>query len=386
MSPENGVVVTWRLTLEPAGFDVAWSLLRASGDAPAVAVDGGLFEDAHHLAAVAESVRPRPVGDGQSTRWDSDLLDPALEASAAHLFGQRLLPEAVRSAVLQDRCVEDPRHEIEIAARGWVATLPWDAFAVDDDLTRLAEVVVVRSAMSPGVIAQRARTTEWGDADDPGLAIIDPGPASGHLGSIFAGESERYPALLWGPNGLAVNDLVAPGAHPMSRNDAAELLAQGGWSRLLYLGHVQAPDPDSPADAALVFERQGRPDLLSAARWLAWPERWPAPARVALIACGSDDAAYLETSGLPAAAVNAGARLVTTTRWPLPADRHDGSARGTTELMLAVHRAHRQSAPVRALRTWQVEQLERWRTRPSFESSPLLWAALSTYAVPGETR
>lgn len=376
---------TWRLTLEPAGVDLAWSLLCARPGEPADAVAGGLSHDIHDLAALAETVRPRAESDGRGTRWESDLLDPPRELIAAQVLGRKLLPDVLRGALLDERPhdgSDEPRHEVEIAARGWVATLPWDALLVGEGI-RLIELAVVRSAMAPGVIAARARVAPWADAEDAGLAIVDPGPATGPLSSIYAGEVERYPSDFWEAGGLAEVDLLAPGAHPMNRDQFGTLMRQRTWSRLLYLGHVDAPEPDSPADAALVFERAGQPDPLTAARWLADPHGWPAPARVALIACGSDDAAYLEASGLPAAAINAGARLVTTTRWPLLADRRSEGHRGTTALTLAVHHAHRSTTPVRALRRWQLSRLAAWRAEPTLESSPLLWAALSTYSVGG---
>lgn len=386
MNQRDDAPTVWRLTLEPAGDDLAWALLRAREGEPTRAVAAGLLDGIQTLLDVADSLHPRVSTHRAQQHWETDLLDPSRELAAALCLGSALLPDPLRAALLADRpsaTARSVRHQVEIAARGWPAALAWDAMAVNGDGVRLLELAQIRAAMSPGVLAHRARVADWGDPSAPGLAVLDPGPVVGRFGSIYAGEPKRYPSRLWAAHGLAREDLVAPGGHPLSRDQFADLVGQTNWSRLLYLGHVQAPDPDSPADAALVFEHDGQPDLLSARRWLAGPDRWPAPARVALIACGSDDAAYQETSGLVAAAVNAGARLVSTTRWPLPVDRRWLGHRATTELTLAVHHAHRRRAPVRALRAWQLDQLHRWRAEPSFETSPLLWAGLRTYAVAG---
>ena len=54
--------------------------------------------------------------------------------------------------------------------------------------------------------------------------------------------------------------------------------------------------------------------VLSARVWLHRPQQWPLPRRVGIIACQVDDAGYVEQTGLTLAALNAGARIVTTTR------------------------------------------------------------------------
>lgn len=386
--------VTWRLTLEPAGADVAWSLLRADDGRAADAVAGGIARDLRSAEALARGLPPRP-GPEDERGWTSDLLDPVLERTAAVALGAAMLPEQLRSALLADCRVTDGeegeghreprRHTVEIAVRGWVSTLPWEALAVDArGAVRLVEAARIVAAMPPGLVADRARTAHSPGLGAPGLAVVDPGPPLGPLGSIYAGEPERYPRLLTGAGGLERGDLLAPGTHPMSSTQWGRLLADAPWSRLLYLGHVLAPWQGTPPETALLFERAGAPDPLSAGQWLAEPDRWPAPERVALIACASDGATFREASGLPVAAVNAGARLVTTTRWALPSDGLTGDRRATTMLALAVHRAHCHVRPISALRDWQRIQLARWRAGGHPSYSPLWWATLSTYAVPPE--
>jgi hypothetical protein len=113
-----------------------------------------------------------------------------------------------------------------------------------------------------------------------------------------------------GSEGFAASDTLAPAGHPMNIDDFADVLTANPWSRLLHLGHIAAGRDDDPA-AALVFQHNGLLPRFTANLWLSEPQRWPAPELVALIGCGSDDARFLEASGLPVAAVNAGAQLVT---------------------------------------------------------------------------
>lgn len=370
----------WRLTVEPVRQGVLWSLLHAPPGRVAEAVDGGLLRD-EDLAEVARSLppgRPEPR-PGAEWNWRSALLDPVRERLVSRRFGESLVPSRLRSALGTTR-VAEPEHSVEVAARGWAALVPWDAVIIDDAGTRLCEVSRVVCVLPAGVLGGRARRAPQLDPTWPGLCVVDPGPPTGRHASLYAAEPDRYPDALWG--GLHAEDLLAPGEHSMTAHQLGGVLGQAPWSRLLYLGHIAAPAADAPAQTSLVFDLAGRDDLLSAGDWLADPARWPAPDRVALIGCGSDDAQHLETGGLSAAAVNAGATLVTTTRWVLPADGHHEGAHGTTELALAVHRAHRQPDAVAALRAWQLGRADQWRDDPSVECAPLFWGALCTYMAP----
>ncbi|GAA1612999.1 MULTISPECIES: CHAT domain-containing protein [Kribbella] len=354
----------WRLTLEPLGVDVAWSLLLNDG-ASTRAVDAGVIRDTRNEELAALDI---PLRDGTSA-----LLVPDHELQLATLLGTRLIPPTLREELT------DGAHTVYVATRGWLANLPWEALVVDSDHRRLIEAAVVAGAMSPGIVATRTRTAAPFSPEGAGLAIVDAGPprdAARHDYSI-------YPGGL--PAGLAIDlaaDVVAPGTYTMSARMAGEALTGAPWTRLLYVGHVAAGHQDEPAATALVFQRQGEIDKLSAANWLAEPQTWPSPARVALIGCGSDDARFLEASGLPVAAVNAGAHLVTCTRWSLPADAPGDPSGPTTHLARAVLRAHRTDRPVRALREWQLQQLSAWRTRPTAAVSPFFWASLATYLTP----
>ncbi|MEV6409922.1 hypothetical protein [Kribbella sp. NPDC051718] len=372
----------WRLTLEPMGAHVAWSLLHTDGTRPASAIAGGVIRDSRDAATSSLAIAPQRSADGQIDLSRNSLADPILERATARLLGARLLPPVLLEGLRENR-----RHTVQIAARGWPATVPWEAVSVDDRTnTRLIERAVLVSAMSPGIEATRARSALPVVPAAPGLVIVDPGPAQDSLSGECAIYPGRLPAELIGPGGLAVDDVVAPGKQTMSADEAARTLTERTWSRLLYLGQLTVGSPERPEAAALVFQRHGFRDPLTAGMWLADPARWPAPARVALIGCGSDDARFTEADGLPVAAINAGAQLVTWTRWTLPADRLRSSGLPATELALAVHRAHRSESPILALRDWQLAKLEAWKADPAPETSPLYWAALTSYLAPGGDR
>lgn len=114
---------------------------------------------------------------------------------------------------------------------------------------------------------------------------------------------------------------------------------------------------------------------------------WPMPARVALIACGSGvDFRYPEPFGLVTAFFEAGAELITATRWTLLTDRafacyaepSDGR-RPLHEAALVVDSAHAGERPLADIATWQREMLERWRLGGRIADSPLTWASLATH-------
>jgi hypothetical protein len=150
----------------------------------------------------------------------------------------------------------------------------------------------------------------------------------------------------------------------------------------MYFGHVVPGSASAPAQVALVLHDQEISQGLSAFRWLSAPERWPAPRRVALVGCGTNDSHFLEQSGLSIAAYNAGADLVTTTRWTLPVRDSVGRVAATTALALAVDAAHQQDDPAASLRCWQLERLRAWRLGADPADAPVLWSSLCTWYPP----
>lgn len=141
----------------------------------------------------------------------------------------------------------------------------------------------------------------------------------------------------------------------------------------MFLGPTDVGDSD---DAAFAYA--GRPGT----------DVWPMPNRVALIACqsGSEHAAS-EPFGLIVSAMFAGAEYVTSTRWTMPTDfafnvigRSDLFP--TTDLVLAVNRAHQEPDPIATLRDWQLSELQVWDTTGDIGHSPLLFTGITTHHAP----
>lgn len=376
----------WRLTVEPFSDAIGWSLLRNDGrtelvDAgrhPAVEVVRGLVYE------MCPNTTAAPRSDGCAGLWASTLSDPDSELLTAVTLGKALLPNRLREALLSTR--PDVENTVTIATRGWLAGVPWDLLALDDDgRVRLMERAVVLGGLSPVVDGTRARVSEPMSYDAPGCAIVDPGPIQGASGSLYP---SGYPSRLI--DRFDRHEDIYTQADRGADPDQVAFALNQRPARLLYLGHIRGAPADHQRFAALVLRGSSlsTPAFLTSRDWLADPHRWPAPPRVALIGCASDDTSSFEQTGLVIAAVNAGAHLVTATRWPLPAD-HPAPRTLTptqpvnhevlTDLAVAVHSAHTQPRPANHLRQWQLRRLDHWRRTRDRADSPLCWAGVITY-------
>jgi hypothetical protein len=190
----------------------------------------------------------------------------------------------------------------------------------------------------------------------------------------------RPPA--WNANLVGGEHIVPAGGDGLTTAELSDLLRAGQPARLMYFGHAVSGTEHAPAAAGLVLtDDAGDAEVFTAFRWLKDSSEFPAPPRVAVIGCGSDDSAEAEQSGLPIAAINAGAALVTATRWILPlGPGPDGGP--ATALAVAVDGAHSWADPVDALRAWQLERLHRWREHGDLRDTPLLCASLVSYLAP----
>ncbi|MFD6398534.1 CHAT domain-containing protein [Nocardia sp. NPDC060249] len=344
------------------------------------------------------------------------LADPEAESVLAQALSRTLLPYglAVQLYELSQRGIR-PHLRIQPSPR--LAQVPWEILAPDPgirlldiaDVSLLAPVSVVHA---PDRIVHR-----WNDTRElPVVAVLDPRVpgfrADSELGSVLGRPStETLVAQHFGRYGDRVVPRVDDAVELFRRADTdrdwlSEVL-RAGASRLVYVGHVTAPAPESgrsehaelhlscTADTRgfAAANRTHRPlsakDLLLGTHTLdSTPvpgrDRWPMPSRVALIACESGgDLRFTEALGLTTAALSAGAELVTATRWPLPTDHAFHTLTPTTghplqAAICAVDTAHDSSTPVPTLLTWQRSQLSAWRDAPAPENSPLLWAAFAT--------
>jgi hypothetical protein len=347
--------VGWRLTLEPCADLIAWSLLRAEGSPGArVAAWSGLIEDCSRLRAVAAAA----VGGAAPA-----LADPQAEAAVARELGDALLPPALQRELLATRTPP----LLTICTRGWLSRVPWDALAVGRDGARLVQTCLVLGGLPPGITA--ARNTPAAPFRDRGRGVwvVDPGPPEGRWPPLYP---SGYPGEVVAM--VPATDRLLPDGLGLDQEDLAAELRNAPWDRLVYFGHIGSRS-DSPAGAGLVLSCSDGPELLTAHAWLREPERWPAPQRVALLGCASDDTDSPEQTGLVTAAMNAGASVVVATRWALP------NRPGAPRLLRAVSAALAEDLVLDPVRSWQCAELASWRATGDPDSSPLYWASPVVY-------
>ena len=407
--------VIW-LGLWPAGGGAYWWL--SNGDQPPLAGHVEAAALAGPLAMLAEALPQQQPGetveDAVRRAAGGPLADPDRERALAVDLGALLIPPALRKRLLAaaPQHPDDPPELTVVVAPGpSLARVPWELLALNPDGDRrLLQVCYVRGGLSPANIYGRARQPDTGRAG-PALRVIDPEPAlrvytdaqlerwetrgDADGGLVYSRASTtpctryEFARLLGGdpaagqPTGGAGSEDAAAWAAVAAQNAAHRLAAP---SRLLYFGHASSGADDQPAAAAIHLAGGG----LNAADWIRHPDTWPMPPRVAIVACHSNDAHTLEQMGLVIAAANAGAELITTTRWTLPTDAYapggaevtpGGVATPTTDLAEAIDDAHASAHPLHQLRAWQLDQLQRWQTG-QLDAAPLVWAAPVSYLAP----
>lgn len=363
--------------------------------------------------AVPDPARPDEL---RRVMTEGALANPAAEKNLAQALSRALLPYglAVQLYELSQRGIR-PHLRIQPSPR--LAQVPWEIIAPDPEL-RLLDIADVSLLAPASVVHAPERVVRrWTEtADLPVVAVLDPRVpgyrADSELGSVLGRPSaetlvaqhfSRYDGRLV-PH---VGDPVDLFRRTDTDREWLSTALRAGASRLVYVGHVTAPPPESgesehaelhlscTADARGLATptRTHRPlsakDLLLGTHTIdpaptAGRALWPMPSRVALIACESGgDLRFTEALGLTTAALSAGAELVTATRWPLPTDHafHTLTAATGSPLqaaICAVDTAHDSSTPVPTLLTWQRGRLDAWRADPAPENSPLLWAAFAT--------
>ncbi|WP_040801904.1 CHAT domain-containing protein [Nocardia higoensis] len=353
--------------------------------------------------------------------------------------GERALSAALTDVVFPQRLREQIAARARASARVRVrftpsprlARIPWELLFVTAG-QRLLEVAEFVHEPPAAVHAERPRLPEeWQRVRErPALLVIDPPTPRSAVG--YGPVLDRSDQLLFlrrlsehAAAGRVPRAERASAIRASTRHDLSAALAVPR-SRLFYLGHVSARS-EEPGSAALhlsdtaqtwgeatplsrvgpdgiarVDPRDHRPlaalDLFLGTVnadepvWRSYgstgPRRghelWPMPPRVAMIVCeGHADFRAEETFGLVVAMIHAGAGLVTTTRWTLPADREfrrlpgvAADARPVTELALRVDAAHECADPVAELTAWQRDRLRAWCGDSADPTgTPLVWAS-----------
>ncbi|MFE3546462.1 CHAT domain-containing protein [Nocardia sp. NPDC059177] len=402
MADAGDVYVSWRWVDDYAARGVA-TLPRDE-----------VREVLHQLtAAVPDPGHPNELRRSMTT---GALVDPVAEHELAQELSRTLLPYglAVQLYELWQRGIR-PHLRIQPSPR--LAQVPWEIIAPDPEI-RLLDIADVSLLAPVSVVHAEGRITHrWNETRElPVVAVLDPRVpgfrADSELGSVLGRPSSEMVVAqhFSGYDGRLVPAVDDP-VELFRRTDTdrtwlSEVL-RAGASRLVYVGHVTAPAPESGESEhaelhlSCTAETRGfampnrthRPlsakDLLLGTHTIdpapvAGRELWPMPSRVALIACESGgDLRFTEALGLTTAALAAGAELVTATRWPLPTDHAFHTMTPTTghplqAAICAVDTAHDSPTPIPALLAWQRSRLSAWQSDPTPENSPLLWAAFAT--------
>lgn len=356
-----------------------------------------------------------------------------------------LLPAALVETLRQRSTRFGAEHvELRVLPAPSCARVPWELLIVDDagerrvlDLARVVTMAPILGRDGDAAIPH----PDWVQRRHlPPLHVIDPRvPGRG-------GVLTPVQAASW-PDRVAAGGSVRGGVD----REWLSTRLRGGVSRFYYLGHVEA-DASTAGKTALVVDDDWRMYGLgrrtdgtgSALRYLtaqdfvagtvgrdahvrrlAQAERlppadmwrreygdevgypsaaldadgvaqdvrgsdiWPMPPRVALIACQSGaDFHHAEPFGLVTAFLEAGAELVTATRWVMLTDNAFALVTTGTpfdDLAVAVDGIQQSEDPLAALAVWQRERLAAWRRSGALADSPLTWAAVTNCHAPDRT-
>ncbi|MFD0414748.1 hypothetical protein [Streptomyces sp. NPDC127108] len=424
--------MTWTWTSGAQGF--------GTGHAPAREVD--------EAVGALTAALPGGGGSGEGMRraFESGALATYEdERRLARVLAEALWPPALTDQIRQVSAHRGRRPLIRLQPSPRVAQVPWELLAVDaPDTTKdtrlldLADIATttpasLRAPTPPAPHTPPPDTTNTPTTPStsttpsslttpsapPTVLILDPRipgfRADSPLGSVL-GPPGTDPALLAlirrhmdaGP----IAPPVSTPAEALRRTDLdrewlSEVLREGA-RRLLYVGHVSGAPLEAGRSEDVTLHLTCGPET----RGLTAPVRthrplsakdlllgtlplepdgvpgarlWPAPPRVALIACESGgDLRFTESFGLATAMIHNGAHLVTATRWVLPTSfafhrfaSVPDQLRPLTEAVIAVDAAHEHEDPVHRLAHWQRARLNHWRTTRGPEHTPLLWAALT---------
>ncbi|MFJ4788463.1 CHAT domain-containing protein [Streptomyces sp. NPDC088794] len=399
--------MTWTWTRGAQGF--------GTGYAPGADVDEAIRALAAELPGGGTEGMRRVFASGALATYEE-------EFRLARMLAEVLWPPGLTDQIRQVSAqLGRPLMRLQPSPR--VAQVPWELLAVDGDDSDVRLIDLVDIATTAPASLRRAGTTPTDQDPDPDsdavVLVLDPRVpgfrADSPLGSVL-GQPVSDPALLSLVRrrldaGTVLPSVATPAEAfrriDLDRDWLGEALRKGA-RRLMYVGHVSGapveggqsedvtlhlccgPETTGMAEPVRTHRPLSAKDLLLGtlplrADGVPGAHLWPAPPRVALIACESGgDLRFAESFGLATAMIHNGAHLVTATRWVLPTSfafhRLAGlpeSVRPLTEAVVAVDAAHEDHDPVRHLGVWQRQLLDQWRADGRIEHSPLLWAALT---------
>jgi hypothetical protein len=382
------------------GLYYSWRWEHDLGVIQNIMVEGGRVQPA--LEALSEALpTPLPgetVDQALARSLTGPFADPEREAGLSTALARSLIPYQL-AMELNALLEQGLRPHVRIQPSPSTSQVPWESLRVDEGERFVTNADL--SILPPATVrnAPERRRSEWNPAG-PVIAVLDPKvPGAGRdLGAVL---DEVTPDSELSQLIESLKDRLAFEGPAFRRSDldrdAIEPLLAGA-ARFLYVGHVTIAKhgldarlhlscgPSTTGRAAVVNGH--RPltaaDILLGHRPGA-ANGWSMPSRVALIACESGgEVRFAEPVGLVAAALHAGARYVTATRWTLPTD--EGLRRFSPtptppllpEAIAAVNTAHDSPDPVAALNAWQRTKAAAWESKARPEDNPIIWAALAT--------
>jgi hypothetical protein len=385
------------------------------------------------ISAAMVDPTPEEIGGPREAPIERALLagpfsDPTKEFVWSAELAGHVLPEGLAADILA-RVENGQTVHLRVLPSPRLARIPWELLPLPDG-RRLIEAATIRLDAPAVVNSNRGHNPRpWIQASSSRpLYLLEPQHHKGdynHPDFVISEEAEARLAVAWGIPAHTFTDRTQLGSILRGEDTDADAAAVLGLkpgqapSRMLYYGHASST-PNEPGSAAIhltdsedtygnatIVDGVHRPftalDLLLGTNDVHYrddvilyphPENrpgheiWPMPPRVALIACESGaDHRALETFGLIMALLNAGAEIVTTTRWTLATDYALRSTNGidglpTTELVLTIDKAHEMADPVAAIRQWQLGELRNWISGNGAQHTPLIWAALTTHVAP----
>lgn len=386
------------------------------GDAPTLAAGTSKAEDRRR----AEVLRTHRCLTGP-------LSTPDREARWAADLAQALVPGQLL-AEIGERARTNQPFEFLIMVSGDCAAVPWEILPVAEGKVLLDVATVTHFAPMTQRDFSGVPPRRWGATKAlPPLWVIDPRLGRGNGWHVLDEDEHAEWARLAAVDGGTMRVAVDYDRIELSRDllpDGSQPGLDSKAGRFFYLGHVAGGDDDPQSTSLLLGcgsrvystatmsgpvrgfsardalmgtidfaeangDRRTRyPDAALAdgmPREVPGNQLWPMPARVALIACDSgSDFRHAEPFGLVTAFFEAGAELITATRWALITDRafgcySDAGRHPLQEAALAVDAAHRGDRPVADIGAWQRERLARWRCDGELADSPLTWAALANH-------
>lgn len=398
--------LTWTWTTGAQGFGTGYApeqdVDHAIGALSAALPGGSGGGDTEGMRRAFES--------GALTRYDD-------ERRLAGILAEALWPPGLTDQIRQVSArLGRPLIRLQPSPR--VAQIPWELLAVDNSDVRLIDLADIATT-APASLRRPDGAPPCVPDSDAVVFVLDPRVpgfrADSALGSVLGPPGSDPELLSLVQRHLDAGSVVPPVAAPaeafrrtdLDRDWLGDVLRKGP-RRLMYVGHVSGapveggqsedvtlhlccgPETTGLTETVRTHRPLSAKDLLLGtlplrADGVPGAQLWPAPPRVALIACESGgELRFAESFGLASAMLHNGAELVTATRWILPTSfafhRLAGlpeSVRPLTEAVIAVDTAHEDPDPIHHLGRWQRQQLDRWRTGRRIEHSPLLWAAMT---------